>query len=104
MGEWKHHPDEGKSMTNDCLYCHREITFENYSFEHVHYCTDCVQYCIECGELKGVWCFGFDYKSDEYKIWKGSGCYGKMTIGGHLKVCGSCERNQEEADKKPLDP
>jgi hypothetical protein len=90
-------------MKNDCLYCHKDIIYENFDLSHVHYCSDCVRICIECGEMKGIWCFNFDYTSDTYKEWKATNCYGLLAAPGHKLVCGQCEQKEEEAGKQ-VDP
>lgn len=90
-------------MKNDCLYCHKDIIYENFDLTHVHYCSDCVQICIECEEMKGIWCFNFDYKSEAWKNWKAANCFGVPTKPMFKLVCGQCEVRQE-AEEKKIDP
>jgi hypothetical protein len=75
-------------MLNNCFYCHRQ-PYETTP-DHWHYCNDCVKVCTVCKELKGLWAFNFDYKSEEYKRWKASDCYGIMNASGFTEECGSC--------------
>lgn len=90
--EWRHEP-----MLNNCFRCHK------YPYEtepsHWHYCNDCVKLCVICLDLKVLWSFNFDFKSDEYKRWKATDCFGFMSREGHKDECASCERAQLDALK-----
>jgi hypothetical protein len=78
-------------VLNTCLYCHKEYEPNIAN----HYCDDCVATCDTCDKIKGLWCFGFDYESEVYKIWKGRGAYGILPRAGHVTVCESCRREKE---------
>src|SRR6478609_1526075 len=82
---------ETKDVLNDCLRCHK-VGYETNS-THWHYCNDCVKTCSICKELKVLWSFNFDFKSEEYKRWKASNCHGLMNASGHLDECASCLRS-----------
>jgi hypothetical protein len=75
-------------MLNNCFRCHRE-PYET-SADHWHYCNDCVKVCAICKELKVLWAFNFDFKSEEFKRWKATDCHGFMNVDGHTAECGSC--------------
>jgi hypothetical protein len=82
-------------MLNDCLRCHKSDYLTDST--HWHYCNDCVKICTTCSEVKALWSFNFNFKSDEYKRWKNSNCYGFMNASGHLDECASCDRKVLEA-------
>jgi len=87
--------DVFNDVLNDCLRCHK-IPYETES-SHWHYCYDCVKTCVFCKEFKPVYAFSFDFKSEEYKRWKASNCFGFTAASGHVDTCIRCEQKVMES-------